>query len=91
MSHGVEQERHGPAEDRRTGKMKLQLNEGPIDRLVRIVLGFGLLAAAAAGWVAAPFVYVVWLVTAIALVTGVTGFCPTYVPFGISTRSAGRR
>jgi hypothetical protein len=91
MSHGVEQERHGRAEDRGTGRMKVELNEGPIDRLVRIALGIGLLVAAAAGWVAAPLVYVVWLVTAIALVTGVTGFCPTYVPFGISTRSAARR
>ena len=38
--------------------MKLQINEGPIDRGIRIVLGIALLAAAAAGLIAAPIVYV---------------------------------
>lgn len=71
--------------------MKFQVNEGPIDRLARIVLGFGLLAIAAAGWVAAPLLYVVLIASAIALVTGVTGFCPTYVLLGISTRPEGQR
>lgn len=65
--------------------MKLQVNEGPIDRFVRIVLGVGLLAIAAAGWVAAPVLYVVLIASAIALITGVTGFCPTYVLLGITT------
>jgi hypothetical protein len=35
--------------------------------------------------------YVVLIASAIALITGVTGFCPTYVPFGISTRPEGQR
>ncbi len=69
--------------------MKFQVNEGPLDRLVRIVLGFGLFAAAAAGWFAAPLLYLVLLVGTIGLVTGLTGFCPTYVLLGISTRSKG--
>jgi hypothetical protein len=65
--------------------MKLQINEAPIDRLVRVVVGIALLAAGLAGWLAAPIVYVAWVVAAIALVTGVAGFCPLYAIFRFST------
>lgn len=69
--------------------MKFQVNEGPIDRLLRFVLGLGLFAVAAAGLVVAPLLYVVLLVATIGLVTGVTGFCPTYVLLGITTLPKG--
>jgi len=69
--------------------MKLQENVGPIDRIARIVLGIGLVTLALGGSVAGPFVAVVWLVAAIALVTGLIGFCPLYFLLGIST--AGNR
>lgn len=71
--------------------MKFQVNEGPIDRLLRLVLGVTLLTIALAGWVAAPLVYGVLLVAGIGLLTGATGFCPTYVLLGISTRSPATR
>jgi hypothetical protein len=70
--------------------MKLPVNEGPIDRLVRVVLGVGLFGVAAAGLVAAPLLYVVLIVATIGLVTGVTGFCPTYVLLGITTLPKGQ-
>jgi hypothetical protein len=66
--------------------MRFQVNEGPIDRFIRIVLGVGLFTAAAAGLFATPVLYVALLFGTIALVTGLSGFCPTYVPLGISTR-----
>ncbi len=69
--------------------MKLSVNVGSVDRIIRLVLGVGLVAIALAGAVAAPLVYLVWLVAAIALVTGAVGFCPLYSLFGIST--AGKR
>jgi hypothetical protein len=69
--------------------MKLPTNVGSIDRLIRIVLGTGLVALALAGSLAAPLVVVLWLVAAIALVTGAIGFCPLYFVLGIST--AGNR
>jgi hypothetical protein len=69
--------------------MKLPVNVGPIDRIARIVLGIGLVALALGGTVAGPLVAVVWLVAAIALVTGLIGFCPLYFLLGIST--AGNR
>ena len=65
--------------------MKFQVNEGPIDRFVRFALGVGLLALAATSLVAAPALYGVLLVATIGVVTGITGFCPTYVLAGIST------
>lgn len=65
--------------------MKLPLNEGPIDRIIRIVAGIGLAALALAGAVTAPLLYVVWLVAAIAVVTGAVGFCPLYFVFRFST------
>ena len=70
--------------------MKLQINEGPIDRAIRIVLGIALLAAGAAGLVTAPIAYVTTLVGVIALVTGVVGFCPLYAILRLSTASARR-
>jgi hypothetical protein len=69
--------------------MKLPVNVGPIDRIVRIVLGIGLVALALGGSVAGPLVAVVWLVAMIALATGLIGFCPLYFLLGIST--AGNR
>lgn len=65
--------------------MKLPVNVGPIDRVVRVVFGIGLLAIALSGAVAAPLLTVVWVVAAIALVTGAIGFCPLYFVLGIST------
>ena len=69
--------------------MKLPVNVGPIDRVVRMVLGIGLVAVALSGAVAGPLLAVTWIVAAIALVTGAIGFCPLYFILGIST--AGNR
>ena len=65
--------------------MKFQVNEGPIDRLIRILVGVGLVTVAAAGLVTPPVLYGALLLGTIGLVTGITGFCPTYVLLGIST------
>jgi hypothetical protein len=57
----------------------MKLNMGSIDRWVRIVLG---LAIGAAG-----LYFKSWfgLIGLIPLVTAFVGWCPLYVPFGIST------
>ena len=67
--------------------MNLRLNESTLDRAIRVVLGAILVALALFGGVAAPLIYVVWAVAAIALVTGVIGFCPLYALFRFSTRA----
>ena len=70
--------------------MKLTTNESPIERIIRIVLGIGLAGLALAGGVAAPLVYVVWLIAAVLVVTGIVGFCPLYAALRVSTRRAAR-
>ncbi len=71
--------------------MSIPQNEHPVDRLVRIVLGIVLGAVALGGAVTAPLSYLAVVVAAIALVTGIVGFCPLYALLRVSTRSAARR
>jgi hypothetical protein len=68
--------------------MKLATNESTIDRIIRIVAGIGLGGVALAGAVTAPLLYVVWLVAAVLVVTGIVGFCPLYAMLRVSTRKA---
>ncbi len=70
--------------------MKLQINESPIDRGIRIVIGLALATVGFAGVVAAPLVYVTSVVAAVALVTGIVGFCPLYAILRFSTAPAKR-
>lgn len=68
--------------------MKFTVNEAPIDRIIRIIAGIGLAALAAAGTLTAPVLYVVWLVAAILLLTGIVGFCPLYALLRTGTKRA---
>ena len=69
--------------------MKLQINESPADRVVRVILGVALVAIGVSGAVAAPLVYVT-SVLAVALVTGIVGFCPLYAILRFSTAASKR-
>lgn len=70
-------------------------NVGGLDRGIRLVLGPPVIAAGllAGGIRGEPFGILVALVGLASLVTGITGRCPLYIPFGISTarRGATRR
>jgi hypothetical protein len=68
--------------------MHLPINESPADRIVRLVLGVILAALALTGVVSGTLAIVVWVVAAIALVTGAVGFCPLYAIFRIGTKKA---
>jgi hypothetical protein len=60
----------------------MQANVGSVDRAIRIVVGIGLIlfallsgsAHAAWGWIGV-----------LPLATGLIGWCPAYMPFGIRT------
>ena len=55
-------------------------NVGGIDRVARIVAGVVLIALAATGTVG------VWgWIGVVPLATGLSGWCPAYLPFGLST------
>ena len=59
------------------------INEGALDRTIRVVIGLAVLALTVAG----P--HSLWgLVGAIPLLTGVVGFCPLYRLLGIRTTSS---
>lgn len=55
-------------------------NLGPIDRVIRIVVGLALLAIVFVG-PQTPWGYL----GLVPLLTGVVGFCPAYCPLGLST------
>ena len=71
-------------------EMKFEINEAPIDRAVRIVLGIALAGLALGGAITAPLLYGVWVVAAILVVTGIVGFCPLYALLRVSTKSKAR-
>lgn len=58
----------------------MQTNVGKLDRAVRVAAGLALLAAAWSGVIGA------WgWIGVVPLLTGIAGFCPAYLPFGINT------
>jgi hypothetical protein len=58
----------------------MKANVGTVDRVVRILVGLGLIGAAASGAVGA------WgYIGIVPLATGFFRFCPAYLPFGLST------
>ncbi|TCS69995.1 DUF2892 family protein [Sulfuritortus calidifontis] len=57
----------------------MQANVGGVDRIIRIVVGLALIVWALMG---GP----VWAwIGVVPLATGVIGWCPAYLPFGIKT------
>jgi len=64
-------------------------NLGRLDRALRFVAGAALIPIGLfllGGWKGNPTGLLVAVLALIPLVTGLIGFCPAYVPFGISTR-----
>ncbi len=60
-----------------------KVNEGPVDRIIRSVLGTGLIIT---GFFFTGIISIVlWVSGAILLFTGITGFCGLYVLLGINT------
>jgi hypothetical protein len=66
----------------------MKANEGGVDRAIRVLVGIGLLGAAflkLGVMDGALLGIVVAGVGAVALVTGVVGFCPAYMLLGLKT------
>lgn len=58
----------------------MKTNEGKVDRILRVIVGLGLLTLIFVG----P--QTMWgLVGLVPLLTGVVGFCPVYKVFGLNT------
>lgn len=58
----------------------MKANVGGLDRILRIVLGMALIALAALGYIG------VWgYIGVVPVLTGMIGWCPAYLPFGLSS------
>ena len=58
----------------------MKFNVGTVDRVLRIVVGLVLIGLAATGTVG------LWgWIGVVPLATGLSGWCPAYLPFGLST------
>ena len=57
----------------------MKTNIGKMDRVIRIIVGVGILGAG--------YYFKSWwsLVGMVPLLTAFVGFCPAYIPFGLST------
>ena len=60
-------------------------NESGLDRIIRVVIAIAAVAGAAAVGFGSVGAWILLVVAGIMLVTAVTGFCPLYRVFGVST------
>ena len=58
----------------------MNCNVGGVDRVLRVIVGIGLLSLVFVG----PQTAWGWI-GAVPLLTGLLGYCPAYLPFGIKT------
>jgi uncharacterized membrane protein len=63
----------------------MKMNEGPVDRIIRVIVGIALVALGLLGVASGVWMWVAYLLGAILLVTGIVGFCPLYKLFKLST------
>ncbi len=63
----------------------MKKNMGPADRIIRAIIGVVVLVLLFAGRVTGTAAVVLGILTVILLATSITGVCPAYGPFHIST------
>ncbi len=63
----------------------MKINESPLDRIIRVILGIILLALGLTGVAAGFWMWVAYILGAILLATGIVGFCPLYTLFKLNT------
>lgn len=64
----------------------MKKNMGTADRLIRILAAIAIAALYLTGNISDIASIVLGVIAVVFVVTSVVGFCPGYVPFGISTR-----
>ena len=62
------------------------MNVGSMDRIVRIVAGLAMLTLGFGGFVTGTPGLVLKIVGFVPLLTAAIGFCPLYLPLGLSTK-----
>jgi hypothetical protein len=66
----------------------MKTNESGLDRIIRVILGFALLTLYFTATVTGGLGIVFLVLGAVALLTGVVGFCPLYALLKLSTHKA---
>ena len=67
---------------------EMKVNESGLDRIIRVVLGIVLLALSFGGVMSGGWGIVGLVLGAVALLTGIVGFCPLYAMLKIRTNKA---
>jgi uncharacterized membrane protein YuzA (DUF378 family) len=63
----------------------MKMNEVPVDRIIRVLVGIALIALGLLGVASGVWMWVAYVLGAILLVTGIVGFCPLYTLFKLNT------
>ena len=61
-------------------------NMGTIDRVIRLAVVAAVIGAYGLGLIGGTLALVLGAIAVILLLTSITGTCPAYMPFGLSTR-----
>jgi hypothetical protein len=64
-------------------------NVGGVERGIRVIVGIGLLAVGALAELSTGLRIALYIVGAVALITGVVGYCPAWHMLGINTCPTG--
>lgn len=64
----------------------MKLNMGTADRIIRPLIALGIAVLYFAGVISGTVALVLGIVAIAFLLTSLLGWCPGYLPFGISTR-----
>jgi len=73
------------------GKMEgleaeMKMNMGPWDRMIRLILAVAVAVLLLTKVLQGTLALILGVLAAVFFVTAAIGFCPLYVPFGLSTR-----
>jgi hypothetical protein len=63
----------------------MKKNRGTADRIIRAVIAVAIIVLYFAGQITGTAAIILGILTVLLLATGITGVCPGYWPFGIST------
>jgi hypothetical protein len=63
-------------------------NMGTVDRSIRILIAIALIVLFATGRIASTLAIVLGVIAIAFLVTSAIAWCPSYLPFGVSTRKS---
>ncbi len=64
----------------------MKQNVGTIDRIIRIVAALAIGALYATGVISGTVAIVLGVLAVVFIATSFLGFCPLYLPFGLSTK-----